>query len=79
MPGIAASTPFFAHKKHTLWAFVLPFSIAGACLSFLLHLRVLILDWKWDRLGFLLFFFWNIGGFVHFIQFLWCILDRALG
>lgn len=70
MPGIAASTPFFCAQKTYILGFcttiqhsgrllVIPFAFAGS-----------FLDWKWDRLGFLFLFCWNLGGFVQFIQFL---------
>jgi hypothetical protein len=45
---------------------VIPFAFAGS-----------VLDWEWDRLGFL--FSWNLGGFVHFIQFLGAFWMGYLG
>lgn len=70
MPGIAASTPFFCAPKTYILGFcttiqhsgrllVIPFAFAG---SFWIGNGI---DW-----GFCFIFCWNLGGFVHFIQFL---------
>ena len=66
MPGIVASTPFFAHKtyilgfcttiQHSGRLLVIPFAFAGS-------------SWIGNGIDFG-FLFWNLGGFVHFIQLL---------
>lgn len=66
MPGIAASTPFFAHKTYIL----------GFCTTIQHSGRLLVIPFAFAgyfRIGNgidLGFFFWNLGGLVHFIQFL---------